>query len=544
MCSSDLIAQSIKGSAANSLINGSEEVLPGKYSSVPEFIRFRSGHEIPLDKFENWAHQTFSLPANAGFKLISKDNDKIGYTHYRYMQTLNKVTVEGAMFIVHAKGNLIVSMNGTLYNNIKTGVASISKSQAINAAMNHVNASIYKWQDEASENEIKQITGNANATYYPEAQLVYASMPGKLNGSDFQLSYKLDIYALKPMSRNYVFVDAQSGKVINSKDRIHFTDVQGTAVTKYSGTHTITTDSIDPVTYRLIESARGQGIETYNLQGATAGLGVDFIDTDNYWNNVNPQQDEVAGDAHVAGEKTYDYYWLEHGRNSIDNNGFKLISRVHYDVNFVNAFWDGTQMTYGDGNAQYSPLTSIDIGGHEITHGLTENSANLVYSYESGALNESFSDIFGNTIRQYVKQSPVFDWLIGDEIGGTPFRSMSNPQTYGDPDTYQGTGWATGPGDNGGVHTNSGVQNYWYYLMVEGGVGTNDLGNAFNVTGLGVDTAADITFRNLTVYLTPNSQYADARFYAIQSAIDLYGPCSSPVITDRKSTRLNSSHRT
>ena len=125
-------------------------------------------------------------------------------------------------------------------------------------------------------------------------------------------------------------------------------------------------------------------------------------------------------------------------------------------------------MTYGDGNlAQgYRPLVSLDICGHEITHGVTTYSANLTYSYESGALNESFSDIFGECIENTASGSN--DWMMGCDIGVSgcgAFRNMANPNQFGDPDTYKGTYWYTGTGDNGGVHYNSGVQNKWFYVL-------------------------------------------------------------------------------
>lgn len=189
-------------------------------------------------------------------------------------------------------------------------------------------------------------------------------------------------------------------------------------------------------------------------------------------------------------------------------------------------------MTYGDGDGlNYGPLTSTDIVGHEITHAITENSAGLIYSNESGALNESFSDIFGVAVDYYANPTTA-NFLVGDEfaLNGQAFRDMSNPNAYGDPDTYLGNYWYVGSVDNGGVHTNSGVQNYWFYLLCSGGNGTNDLGNTFNVSSIGITAAAAIAYRTLTLYLTANSDYADMRTYSIQSAIDLYGICSNEVI--------------
>lgn len=176
---------------------------------------------------------------------------------------------------------------------------------------------------------------------------------------------------------------------------------------------------------------------------------------------------------------------------------------------------------YGDGDGvNYGPVISLDVVGHEITHGVTEYSANLAYSYESGALNESFSDIFGESIEKFA--TGTNDWLMGADLG-TPFRSMSNPKDYYQPDTYKGSGWSTGSSDNGGVHTNSGVQNHWFYLLSVGGSGSNDNGNSYNFSGIGMTKAYKIAYRNLTVYLSSNSDYYDARSGAIQAARDLYG---------------------
>jgi PKD repeat protein len=169
----------------------------------------------------------------------------------------------------------------------------------------------------------------------------------------------------------------------------------------------------------------------------------------------------------------------------------------------------------------------VDIAAHEITHGLTEFNAGLIYQDESGALNEGYSDIFGTAIEFYAKPSSA-NWTMGEDLG-SPFRSLQNPNAHGDPDTYFGTNWYTGTGDNGGVHTNSQVIGYWYYLLTVGGSGTNDIGNAFNVTGIGMDAASQISFRTLCTYLPVDATYEDARFFSVLSAIDIYGPCTPEV---------------
>ncbi|MEO5569904.1 MAG: M4 family metallopeptidase [Bacteroidia bacterium] len=519
-------ARDLSGTDAQRMITGAEKIRIAEVSSVPEYIQFRAGSEINFSTFEKWAHSNLNLSAEFGFVLLNKSTDKQGFTHYRYQQKINGVPVQGTMYIVHVKGNRVTSMNGLLFDKINTGAPSISKTAALNNALDDMKASVYRWQVPGWEQHIKDVQNDPAATWYPKGELVYAPENGKYTSENYRLCYKFDVYAQQPLDREYVFVDAVTGKVIYKINRIHDADVTGSATTAYSGVHTITTDSVNATTYRLRETTRGLGVETYDLQQGTNYMNTDFTDTDNNWNNVNPQLDQYATDAHWGAEMTYDYFLLKHSRNSIDDAGQKLISYVHYDVNYTNAFWDGTEMTYGDGGGGYTPLTSLEIAGHEISHGVTENTCALIYADEPGGLNESFSDCMGNAIRYYGKQPATIDWLIGNEIGGTPFRNMANPNQYQNPDCYNGLYWYA-PNE---VHNNSGVMNFWFYLLSEGGTGTNDLSDAYNVSGLGIDTAAAILYRAWSVYMFPTSEYANARAYTIQSAIDLYGPCTPEVI--------------
>ena len=268
-------------------------------------------------------------------------------------------------------------------------------------------------------------------------------------------------------------------------------------------------------------------------KGTAPGNAVEFLNQDTYWNNVNAEHDEVATDAHFAAEMTFDFFDQHLGHTGVDGDNMRFaLSSFMLMFNLVNAFWNGSWASFGDGNGNnWTPLTSLDVVGHEFTHGVTEFTAGLVYQDESGALNESFSDIFGAAV-EYWGEPEFFDYFIGDDfnVNGNGFRSMSNPNSAGDPDTYRGSFWYSGTADNGGVHTNSGVQNFWFYLLTEGGSGINDNDDTYNVIGLGIDTSTMISYRNLKFYLTQNSQYADARQGALQAAEDLYGPCSFPFV--------------
>lgn len=450
--------------------------------------------------------------------------DRLGYTHTRYKITYNNVPLHNSQIIVHSANGKVVSVNGD-FATLKTpdNQVTITEGKALVNAMQNIGATKYKWENKEEEAHMRVILNKPDFTFYPKGELVLFT-----KGEKVLYAYKFNIYAEQPLSRNNVLVDAQSGVVLEKENLICTADVPATATTKYSGVKSFTVDNVSAGLYRLRETGRGGGIQTLNLKnGTNYGAAVDFTNTSTSWTTTGV--DQAATDAHWGAEMTWDYYMLKHGRNSVDGAGYQLLSYVHYSTGYNNAFWDGTRMTYGDGSGSYTIFTGLDVCGHEITHGVTENSSNLTYSNESGALNESYSDIFGNSIENYARPTQ-WSWKIGEDItGGAGLRNMSNPNANSNPDTYGGTYWYTGTGDNGGVHTNSGVSNYWYYLLVTGGTGTNDISNSYTVTGLGWTAASQIAFRANTVYYTPSTNYATARNLSIQAAIDLFGICSNEV---------------
>lgn len=242
--------------------------------------------------------------------------------------------------------------------------------------------------------------------------------------------------------------------------------------------------------------------------------------------------DNDAQDAYDYSGDAWDYYSARHGRDSWNDSGGNLISSVHYDVNENNAFWDNNQMVFGDGDgSQFSPLSgALDIVAHEMTHGVTQDSANLTYWSESGALNESMSDIFGAATEAYVRGQSSATWKIGEDAytpgtNNDALRYMNDPSDDGTsrdyyPDRY------TGGLDNGGVHWNSGISNLAFYLLSEGG--THPQGKtAISVPSIGRIAAEHIFYEALTANMTSSTNFAGARDATLQAALDIYGPCSS-----------------
>ncbi len=530
LCIQPVSAQILSGTQAAGIHPSATEIRYSPRSAAPLYIAFDKQSFISASSGMEALQTVLGSGPSDSWQLIRSDRDDLGMTHDRYQQYYKSLRVVMGEYILHGKQGRLLSANGYFYKNLNLAtVPALGEKAALEAALKDIGAVKYLWQDTPEEQHI--LTGHDHGNAYPKGELVVLPSLANAKEKTAALCWKFDVYSTEPHERWEIYVDAQQGRILFKENKICSVTVNGTGVTRYSGTQTMQTDSTAPGNYRLRDYSRGSGVETYDMNNGTSyASAVDFTDTDNFW-NVTTNQDNAAYDAHWGTQKTYDYYLGIHGRNSYNNAGAVLKSYVHYSSAYNNAFWNGSVMTYGDGDGSvFSPLTEVDIIAHELTHGVTSYSSNLVYSYESGALNESFSDIFGVTVDFYARPLSA-NFLIGDQTytpgtAGDALRYMNNPGLAGDPDTYLGTNWYTGTGDNGGVHINSGVQNFWYYLLCQGGAGTNDLGFVYNVTGIGMSKARMIAYRNNSFYLTSGSQYDDAAFYALQSANDLYGNCS------------------
>jgi Zn-dependent metalloprotease len=314
--------------------------------------------------------------------------------------------------------------------------------------------------------------------------------------------------------------------------------VTGSGRSIYSGTVSIETTQVSTSSYSLKDAAHGNGT-TCDMNNGTSSCSL-FTDADNAWGTGATGSDQSAAvDAHYGAAKTYDYYNTTFGRKGVFNNGTGLPSRVHYGNNYSNAFWDGRQMTYGDGASNARPLVSLDVAGHEMSHGVTERTANLTYSGESGGLNEATSDIFGSMVEFYAdNSSDVGDYKIGEKINlrgnGEPLRYMYNPTLDG---ASHGC-WANNT-KTVNVHYSSGVGNHFFFNLAEGtgttAYGTSPIcGSAAPVVGIGRDKAARIWYRALSTYFTSTTKYYlatnlnnTARAYTLRAATDLYGTCST-----------------
>ncbi len=337
----------------------------------------------------------------------------------------------------------------------------------------------------------------------------------------------------------HVVTDATTGKKLYEWQAVE----NGTGNTQYSGQVTLGSTQSGS-TYNLTDAGRGSH-KTYNLNRGTSGTGTLFSGPDDVWGNGQASNLETAGaDAAYGAGLTWDYYKNVHGRSGIRGDGVGAYSRVHYGNNYINAFWQDSCfcMTYGDGAGNAKPLTSIDVAAHEMTHGVTAATAKLVYSGESGGLNEATSDIFAAAVEFHGNNAQdKGDYLVGEKIDingdGTPLRYMDKPSKDG----ASKDAWYSGIGGID-VHYSSGPANHWFYLLSEGsGAKTvNDVNydsptsDGLPVTGIGREKAALIWYKALTTKFNSTTNYAAARTGTLAVATELYGATSAEVksVTD------------
>ncbi|MFF5961169.1 M4 family metallopeptidase [Streptomyces luteogriseus] len=514
-----LMAAAVQGGTA---LAAPEKTPPAASKAIPgsESVKLSPAQRAELiRKAEAGKAQTArDLGLGAKEKLVVRDvvKDADGTVHTRYERTYDGLPVLGGDLVVKA------AKSGATKAVVKATRAAIkpaTTTAAVSAAKAEKQALAAAKADDAKSADVDKAPRKVIWAASGKPVLAYETVVGGLqkDGTPNEL---------------HVVTDAATGAKLYEYQGIE----TGTGNTMYSGTVTLGTTQSGS-TYNLTDGARG-GHKTYNLNRGTSGTGTLFSGPDDVWGNGSPSNAETAGaDAHYGAALTWDYYKNVHGRSGIKGDGVGAYSRVHYGNNYVNAFWSDSCfcMTYGDGSGNTHPLTSIDVAGHEMTHGVTSNTAGLVYSGESGGLNEATSDIFGSTVEFYANNSSdVGDYLIGEEIDingdGSPLRYMDKPSKDG----ASKDSWYSGIGSID-VHYSSGPANHFFYLLSEGS-GTKTInGVTYNsatsdglpVTGIGRDKAEKIWFRALTTKFTSNTNYAGARTGTLAATGELYGTDSA-----------------
>ncbi|MFJ8043138.1 M4 family metallopeptidase [Kitasatospora sp. NPDC096147] len=464
--------------------------------------------------------------------LVAKDAvlERDGSKHLRFDRTYGGLKVHGGDLVAHldARGKVVsVDKAAEAAITLPSLTPAVAADSAAKQAKGAVQATVGQTIDK-DEAPLQQITG-ASA-----AKLVVWAVSGTP-----RLAYETVVEGVREggvPSAQLLVTDAASGEVLSTHEQYQASVATGSGKGVHVGSVTLTTNYTGSL-YELRDTTRGN-TRTVTLAGGTSGNGTLMTDADNVWGNGLASNVQSAGvDAQYGAVATWDYYKNSFNRLGIRNDNVGAVSRVHYGANYVNAFWSDSCfcMTYGDGQGNNKPLTAIDVSGHEMTHGVTANTAGLIYSGESGGLNEATSDIFG-TMVEWSANLPADpgDYLIGEKINingnGTPLRYMDKPSKDGaSKDT-----WYSGVG-NVDVHYSSGVANHFFFLLAEGsgakvinGVSYNSpTSNGSTIVGIGRTKAAAIWYKALTAYMTSTTNYKAARTATLNAASSLYGGTAS-----------------
>ena len=478
---------------------------------------------------DNLARLFHVRDAEAEFAPGKVEQDTLGFHNVRLKQMHQGLPVVGGDLIVHFNGGDVpYQVNGTYVPDLEAkAVPGIDAREAVRIAR-------------------KDLTGMGspagNLTEGPDL-VVYA------RNATPQLAYQLVLAydrSATGAGRWRYWINAADSSIV-----ARFNDIQKIDPPSSSGSDTTIQGAILPGEGGVTTNVTGwhENTDVYYLYNTNRHWYIynvataDYPDSNTYayrttndWSATDPS--EMSGAINF--DSTQEYFLNVHNRQSFNDANIYARANVHQGTSYVNAYWDGTDFHFGDGDGvAANALVVMDVSGHEFTHAVTEYTAGLIYSYESGALNESFSDIFGACVEFYAQPdgrvhypgrvAGTADWLCGEDcwLSSTALRDLRNPAnpiTVGagneQPTRYLGTFWYDGPNDSGGVHQNSGVQNFFFYLLCEGGSGNND-GIPYNVTGLGIVSAERIAYRALTVYCTPGADHRAARNAWLSAALDL-----------------------
>ncbi|WP_051872199.1 M4 family metallopeptidase [Streptomyces sclerotialus] len=506
-----LLAVGVQTGAGNAAPNPGTAHAQPRAGALPVKLSPSQRAELLKDAAATTAQTAKKLQLGADEKLVVRDvqQDRDGTTHTRYERTYKGLPVLGGDLVVHET---------------RAGkVERVTKGVTARIAVAGTKATVTPATAEAKALKASKAEG-AEKSVAKEPRTVVWAADGKP-----VLAYETVVGGLQDDGQTpnqlHVITDATTGEKLFQYQGIE----QGTGNSQYSGKVTIGTAP----SYTMTDTTRGNH-KTYNLNHGSSGTGTLFTDADDVWGDGTPQNVQTAGvDAAYGAQLTWDYYKNVHGRSGIKGDGVGAYSRVHYGNNYVNAFWDDSCfcMTYGDGSGNAAPLTSIDVAAHEMTHGVTSATADLVYSGESGGLNEATSDIFAAAV-EFNADNPEDpgDYLVGEKIDingdGTPLRYMDKPSKDGASKDY----WYSGVG-NVDVHYSSGIANHFFYLLSEGS-GAKDINgvhydsptsDGLPVPGIGRANAEKIWYKALTQYMSSTTNYAAARTATLNAAADLFG---------------------
>lgn len=547
-----------------------------QWNETTGLYKIRSGTNLNFTNAISVFKSQLNLTNAHQFTEYFSETDRKGLTHKKYQHTFNSIKVHGSQLYAHGNINGQVELlDWQIADKIDAGSGlNLSASQAINTALSKCQSSKYFWQDTVLEREIRELQNNPGASHYPNPELIYYPVHGNPQ-NNYTLCYKMTISSVEPFYKDVIYINAATGVMesrLSQLDACHSlkseqpkkADVSacngncfgGMTNTLFYGAQNINvskkTFGIDCKYYlrdrcnQTLIHTRSKTVTSYN---SGSPPNYEYTDQTTYFNYVSQIP---GGTTHWGAEMALDFYRNVLNREGMNGQANDLLIYCNSNaLGVANAYFDrgdnSVHFGSGNNNIAHSQIAALDIVGHEISHGLVRFCTELEGFGEHGALNEGFSDILGTMSEYYAKYwhstSRPFSYVYGDEnynnttfqIDGITlyaFRDMTYPKNTLTPDTYGGTYWSNPTNlsvDNGGKHVNCTILDYWFYLLCEGGNGTNDNSNAYCVKKIGKDAALAITYEALKYHIKTYSNFNAARLATIQAASDLYGAASDEV---------------
>ena len=436
---------------------------------------------------------------------VARSEESESGTHVRFDETVSGVPVRGGELTMHFdRDGALTTMDARIVPGLALSVVpSLSARYAADRAEQEMLTRVP---------EISRADLRADGARAPE--LVIFAEPGR----EPRLAYHHVVRATSATTAAVldVTLDAITGEVLEAFDDLETIKAKGLGVLGDEKEFEVTQNG---TTFTLLDGSRGAPIRTYTAQTQQTLPGTMVSSTQqNSWDNV-ARGKGAAVDAHFYATFVYDYYKTRFARNGIDGQNSPMISTVHFGSNYENAFWDGTQMAYGDGATRFKPLSAgIDVVAHEFTHGVTTSTSRLVYQGQPGALNESVSDILSTYIEHAYKADDRLNWVTGENVGANgPIRDLANPRAKNQPSNMRE--FVNTQQDNGGVHINSGIPNNAAYLMTMGG--TNPFSKTKVGGKLGWEKAEKLWYEVSTKYFQQRTDFAGAATMTVNAATAL-----------------------
>lgn len=433
------------------------------------------------------------------WSLQSEEAGKNGYVHFRYQQSHQGIPVYGNSYRLHAKGGKVVSANGSYLPKIKLNTTpALSLAEAVAIASQDMNGTEAPQKDNTKAAQLMPEL----SSFVSEPHLVIMDIKMPDFSGSYALAYKIELNSNTELDSKSYFIDAHSGIILNRISLLERESKPCQCSTLYYGEQTVEIDSISENEFVLVDPNRGaDGIIVTDADGNT------YVSDDNRFDENDAGYEKGAVDALYGTAKYYDILSDHFDWNGLDNNdkSFEIGVHAYEQDEFVNAFWNGRKVWVGNGDCNYGPLSSLTVVGHEFMHGIIDYTSRLIYSGESGAINESLADVMGKML-EYQVSPDLFNWGVGTVFSPEelePFRILDNPNVKDHPEFYKGNKWT----DNNDVHINSAIGNLWYVLIAEGRTASDQTGQPYAVSAMGHLEAAQFIFHVNRFYLTENSGY-------------------------------------